>query len=360
MDLFRLKIELMHHGVRLTERAVQALPKGRFNQLVHRDYPTTGGLVIEITPEYYANSAIDYRNTSPFTLDFDGGNYFLNGEGEPRAVAILPPPRFALDNTMLENGQPARNFVMAHADRARISPIYGCSFHCEFCNAPLVPYNKTPLAQLGEAFEIALQDDLLKPRHVLISGGTPERTEADYRYLDEVYQYFPEKYSTLEFDVMLSPRPKQPGPHTPRKYANYIKYLDECHISGLSVNLELFGEAIRRKVIPEKEEIGRDNYFLFLEKAVERFGSERVRSCLVVGLESREDTLSGVEEIAKRGAMPVLSPFVPAPGAFLAREQAPSPDYLIDVLLASKGILERYGLELGPKCRPCCHNNLIL
>ncbi len=362
MEYGRLKIELMQRGVRLSDPALEALPKSRFNQIVYRDYPTTGGLVLKIAPDVYANCPVDLRSESPFTLNWSNEGFSLSGNGANRPVEVLPPPLFALENKMLASGDPVRNLVMAHADRARIMPIYGCAFHCEFCNAPRVRYRRNSIESLDAAFRIALEDPLLKPRHTLISGGTPESRDEDFAYLDEVYRYFPDRYPDMDFDLMLAPRSRRPGPgsHTRRKYKNYIKFLHECGVKGLSINLELYGDAPRKKIIREKEQIGRENYFAFIELAVERFGPQRIRSCLVVGLESPEDTLAGVEEIARRGCMPVLSPFIPAPGTFLAREKSPSPDFLERLLFESKKIVDRHGVELGPTCKACCHNNLSL
>lgn len=360
MELHRLKIELMHQGVRLTESAARILPKGKLNQLVYRDYPTTGGLVIEISRNFFANCAIDFNNRSLYTINWEAGEYLLSGKGVQQKVEIHPPPRFALENIKLPSGHPVRTMVMSHADRARISPIFGCDFNCGFCDSPQLPYRKNPISLLDASFKIAIEDDLLTPRHVLISGGTPKKTPTDYQYMNDVYRYFPEKYPDLEFDLMLAPRPKLPGSHTPRNYLNYTNFLKEIKVAGLSINLELYDDSLRKRFIPEKEEIGLDDYLIFIEKAVESFGPGRVRSCLVVGLESIEKTLSGVEAIAKRGAMPVLSPFIPAAGTLLASRESPHPDFLERLLLESTEIADKYNVELGPKCRPCRHNNLSI
>lgn len=41
-----------------------------------------------------------------------------------------------------------------------------------------------------------------------------------------------------------------------------------------------------------KAVVGKDNHYIFVGQAVEIFGSKNVRSCLIVGLESEEDTLN--------------------------------------------------------------------
>ena len=69
----------------------------------------------------------------------------------------------------------------------------------------------------------------------------------------------------------------------------------------MSINLELYNETMRKEFIPDKWEISKDNYLLFIKKAVGIFGQGKIRSSLIVGLEKKEDTLNGVKELADCG-----------------------------------------------------------
>jgi hypothetical protein len=79
---------------------------------------------------------------------------------------------------------------------------------------------------------------------------------------------------------------------------------------------------------------------------------------IIVGLEEPETTLGGVELIASLGADPVLSPFRPAQGTALERQEPPSPASLERVYFEALDIAERYGVKLGPRCIPCQHNTI--
>src|SRR5262249_22894405 len=88
------------------------------------------------------------------------------------------------------------------------------------------------------------------------------------------------------------------------------------------------------------------------------FGPGRIRSLLMVGLESMEATLAGVEFLALRGCQPVLSPFRPAPGTRLEKMPPPRTEFLVEVYLRAREIGDRRGVNLGPDCLPCQHNTL--
>ncbi len=68
-----------------------------------------------------------------------------------------------------------------------------------------------------------------------------------------------------------------------------------------------------------KAKASRELYLDFIAGASEEFGLGKVRSLMLVGLEPVEDTLRGVEELAKRGCDPILSPFRPRPDYSIKR-----------------------------------------
>lgn len=360
MEYTGLKIRLLQQGAVFTEKAKDHMCKNRFGHITFHDYATTGGVIVEINGLIFVNVPESYED-SPFCIDYLEQRFILTMDRDivDVAIRILPVPQYALDNVRLGNGVPVRELVMTHAHRLRISPIHGCSYHCQFCTCNGQRYNEIPCEDLDQAVQIALQDPNISPDHVLISGGTPDAREETYLYLNKIYQYFPKKYPSFEFDVMLSPRGLRPGDNSVQGYNEFLNYLYyECGIQTLSVNLELFNQQLRKRYIPEKCKIGLENYFLFIHNAVDVFGKGKIRSSLVVGLEKMEDTLKGVEEICKLGCIPVLSAFVPDSGTDMASFPKPSVDFLIEVVSKASDIAAKYGTMLGPFCRPCTHNSL--
>jgi biotin synthase-related radical SAM superfamily protein len=134
--------------------------------------------------------------------------------------------------------------------------------------------------------------------------------------------------------------------------------LREAGVSSVSINLEVSDPATAKRIVPGKWRLGRDRYLRALRDAVGVFGAGRVRSLLVVGLESQEHTLDGVRDIAETGAFPTLSPFRPLPGSDLADDLAPSAEFLEQVYWEARETVRGLGLALGPLCRSCQCNTL--
>lgn len=246
--------------------------------------------------------------------------------------------------------------AMTHADRVRLTPLHGCAYHCQFCNYPPLAYRQNTVEELAEALDIALADRILPHPHVLISGGTPRAEEREYTFLNQVYASLPSRFPTLKWDLMLAPRALHPGRHTRRTYGNFVQRLRAWGFDALSVNLELNDPAARQRHIPEKDAIGRENYLLFMELAVEHFGPGKVRSVLLLGLEPEEDTLQAVDALARRGVLVELSPFTADPGIFLARYPEPTVEGMESVRERAIELTERLGVPMQPFCVPCSHN----
>ena len=360
MEYTELKIRLMQQGAIFTDRAREGMHRGRFGHIHFADYATTGGVVIVLNETVFSNVPVLYDGT-PFYIDMDGTLFILKEEDRilPVSVRVIPAPAFALNNTRLEDGTPVRELVMTHADRMRISPIRGCNYHCQFCTCNNPKYMEISIEMLDQAVQVALEDPNNRPRHILISGGTPAEKPESYEYLNQVYRFFPHKYKEYEFDVMISPRGMYRGWEDVSGYSDFLKYLhEECGITTMSVNLELYNERMRKEYIPEKYDIGRDRYLDFIRKAVAVFGEGKIRSSLVVGLEEKKDTLEGVRALAACGCIPVLSAFVPAQDTFMARYPKPEIGFLFEVVHEAAEIARGYNTVLGPLCRPCTHNSL--
>lgn len=362
MTYTELKIRLMQQGAIFTLAARSAMCKDRFGSISFSDYATTSGIVTVLDKRVYVNIPVKIQGT-PFLIDRSDTEFSLSYQGKllPVSVRIIPPPAYALNAIRLNDNTPVRELVMTHADRTRISPVYGCSYHCSFCTCNMPSYHEGSCEQLDKALQIALADPYNTPDHILISGGTPRETLESYRWINEIYCYFPKNYPQFDFDVMLSPRGMLPGQSSDQEYDEFLHFLhDECGVKTLSVNLELYNDTLRDRYIPEKHTIGKENYYRFIRQAVTIFGAGSIRSSLVVGIESGEDTLMGVRSLVGCGCLPVLSAFIPALGTDAVGLPAPSVDLLLDVVTQASQIAADANMQLGPLCRPCTHNSLTI
>lgn len=345
----RLKLEILERGIVVDDAAREALTKGGRQGLTHADYPTTGGLTLKLPGDVYVNAPVGPAHAHaafPAAVlsladgDEDAAAFVLRAGDLRIPAAPLPLPGYLKAHDAIRDG------VMTHADRARLSPVAGCSVNCAFCDSPQAGYKPRPADHLMAALQVALGDEQLPPRHVLISGGTPRA--ADRAYLDDVYQRVIQE-SPLPVDVMLAPRPG----------TDVIDRLVEWGVDGLAINLELFNAEVAARLTPYKQGLGREAFAHSIRRAVELTGGEgRVRSLLLVGLEPVEDTLRGVRFLAELGCDPCLSPFRPGAGTALADHPLPEASLMEDVYLASLGIAEEHGVKLGPRCIPCQHNTV--
>src|SRR5262249_15173500 len=121
---------------------------------------------------------------------------------------------------------------------------------------------------------------------------------------------------------------------------------------------ELYDVERAAVIMRQKNRQGLDHYLGFIEQATAILGTGKVRSMLMVGLESIESTLAGVKAIVERGGVPVLSPFRPDPATPLRNLPPPSAGYLEEVYLRANEVARDAGTYLGPTCLPCTHNTL--
>lgn len=342
----KLKLHLLSSGMKVTPTAMSHLTKGGTRPPALRDYVSTSGIILRLEGDIYVNAPAfeDFCKHSKITFDYEDGRYLLRSPlGTFTADPVPIAKYFLLKNS---KGVPYKEYSITHTDRARLMPIAGCAFKCKFCDSPYeLKYAKKPIDQLVDAALVALKDEILPARHILISGGTP--VPRDHAYLDDVCRAVTSEVK-VPVDIMA----------VPRKNLDYIDFLYDAGLDGVYFNLEVFNDAIAAKVMPQKFKVGKAHYMDALKKAVEVFGTPKVKSILLVGLEPLSDTLSGVRILAEIGVVPVLSPFRPSPATPMSQTPPPSVDFMKQVYEESKLICESYGIKLGPHCIPCQHNTL--
>ena len=351
-ELWEYKLDLFFYGIQISKRCHEYLRKDSDGNVTFGDYITTRGLFILLNDTVSVNAMVN--ETSQYFLDREKNEFILKyADKKVCTITIFQPPEFALNQSTLSNGRLITDLVNLHGDRIRIQPIKGCANKCRFCDLNQQNYYLNSIEDLEEAFLYAKEH--VGFRHILISGGSPHKTQEDFDYLSSVYQYFGEKYGDeFPIDVMLVPRGLNVGDNSLESFEHFLKQLKEWHISGIYSNLELYNDFYRKKYIPQKEAVGKENYFKFLKLAVEIFGKENVKSCILIGLEEIEDSLQAVECLSSIGCMPVLSPYITNDN----ETTFPEPKLMKEVLLKSQEIVEKNKTELGPICDVCKHNTI--
>lgn len=344
---FIIKAHLLYEGIKISKEAKEVLDKKSKVWLMN-DYITCSGVTLVYNDEYVTAGAVD---NSKFSLIYENDSfYIIDDQGKKIKADVITPPEYMKDEVVIR-GKPITYYVNTYTDRVRIQLLGGCANTCKFCNAKEFKYEFNDVEGLDQALQIALSQSEI--RHALLSSGNVKCGE-DMRRLTETYKYFCQKYKDIEIDLMTPPRGFESYTAT-EEYEDYLKYLrDEVGIYGLSINIELNDSKELAFYCPEKAAIGQERYLKFIEYAVKILGKNKVRSLIIVGLEPLEETLKGVEKLAKLGANPVLSPLFPYGEA----QGNLSAELFIESRRASEEICKKYDIFLGPLCKPCSHNTL--
>lgn len=342
---FKLKAYLFEKGIKVSKEAKEILDKQSDIWLMD-DYITCSGLTLHYNNCYVTAGSDD--NSDIELIEKEGKLFIKDTTNNLIETTVITPPDYMKDEIIID-GKKITVYVNTYTDRVRLQLISGCANKCKFCNATEFKYEFNSINGLEEALKIALSQS--EVRHVLISSGSVKNQ--DLERITEMYKYFGNKYSNLDLDIMMTPRGFTSYTDS-SQYEDYLKYLKNNGISGISVNIELYNKKSLEKYCPEKYAIGQENYFKFLELAVKIFGKDKVRSLLIVGLEPLEDTLRGVERLAQIGCNPVLSPLFPYGEANFP----PNAKLFIEAKQKSEEICKKYNVLMGPLCNPCTHNVL--
>lgn len=344
-----LKIHLMVEGLSVSQKVRKTIP----GPLTLADYASTSGLTLCLEDNVWVNAPIVDFNpnfvTSPESkLIIDQGELYVQSEvlGIKVRARFIPVPNY--HNKTNQQGEFYTSFGITHSDRVRISPIAGCAITCFFCDSPYtLRYSTKDVSDLIEAVDVALRDERLPAKHIMISGGTPK--PKDYGYLNEVYEKVAAAFPSTNVDVMMSSIPGLLD----------AQQLKDIGIHALCINIEIFNREIARRIMSGKWKVSIQQYLDFIEGAVRIFGEGRVRSLILVGIEPLEDTLKGIDALAQRGCDPVLSPFRPHPATPMHDIAPPSTNLLIEAYEKSEEIVGRYSdVKIGARCIPCMHNTL--
>lgn len=350
----RLKFKLLAHGASVTPTAVEALDAAvDGGEWSPADYASTKGLIVRLEDDVWVNMPVERYNPavasgSEILFDVDDDGFVVEGYGLRSHAEFWRPPQYL--GATATNGRPIKNYVVGHGDRVRLSPTIGCAMVCDFCN---IPFDDTyaglkPLDVMVDALRTAFNDPIQPAQHILISGGTPGAPHV--KGLREVYERVVTEFPERLVDIMM----------VPVDGLFDLSHLDALGLNQISVNLEIYDEEVAARVMRHKHRQGRQYYLDFLENAAVVLGPGRVRSMLMVGLESMESTLAGVRALLQRGCVPVLSPFVPDAVTPMADRRPPTADYTLEVFLRASELAAEFGVSLGPDCVPCMHNTMTL
>lgn len=347
-DAIRLKIALLNQGARISDRAAEYISNnGGLREGVYDSADFIVG-------DYVINIPIFRRfaNLSPFEIDLCNESLVLKWLNN-HIAKVQCYFRTGIEGVATSSGFPISRLCFLAADRIRLQHHDRCDFKCNgggcrFCDFPAMPANFN-IKDVCDAFD-AYDSSGISFRHILIGGGTNASKHAVKDVLRLVNHIRSKGCDKPIYYMDIPPR-----------VIDDLERLRQAGVTEVGFNIEIYNREIARRLMPAKGRIPLSQYFSTLERSVELWGrTGAVRSALVVGLEEEASTLKGVEEIAKRGASPILSVYRPTTYSEMANAAAPSNRYLYDVFLKATSICDYYGVSLGPSCKQCRNNVLAL
>lgn len=249
-----------------------------------------------------------------------------------------------------------QKMLFISTDRLRIKLVSGCENKnlgkgCTFCNVPHSEYQFS-VAQIQQALQ-TLKNLNIDFRHILIGGGSCLAPNS-WDKIIEICNYLKKDndYAEKPISIMTMLPPK-----------NMLTKLKNAGVEEVAFNLEIADEKLAYQLMPAKRRLGKDAYYEILQESVRIFGIGNVRSALLVGLDKEQDIYNEIITLAEIGVIPCLSAFRALPKTPYEDDLGPENAYLLKVYnCASKMLLSMSGKikELGPPCKACRNNMLIL
>ena len=284
LNLERLKLMLLMHGIRLSKSAASKLiAAGGFN---HEEFEAVDIVLaghIYICVPYDTNRS----ELSPFSVESDAGDhYFLSYYGKYVTEVCVRQIDTHGEKTT-RHGILYRDITYLSNDRLRVYQRLGCYFKdcgigCQFCD---IPKDDRQVA-VDDIFE-ALEEYRDHPdvRHYLIGGGSTAPDD-DFETVVAISKYIRDTTGKPIYLMSLPP-----------KNSEILKELHQAGITEVAFNLEGFDRDIARQYMPGKGAIPLSVYDAAFDVATQLWGKAgRVRTIFIVGLEPAESLFKGIKE----------------------------------------------------------------
>ena len=379
--LLLLKIALLTQGVRITDRAREALEEQGGLR------PATNDAVdIRFGRKFY-DAVINaplynrFQIFCPFTIDVKRGEYSLYYyDNLITEIELYNKDPLEMDGKRRRKtsaGNYYSDVAYLSTDRLRVHVTNECVFKkegkgCAFCNIKMV-CGKINLDEIKEVVSRHWEERKTSGLdHFLIGGQSPEQSDDTIKTVEAITRIIRgvtrETDNNEDHEIYAMILPREDG-------------LDELRKAGLnqiSFNMEIFDDVCARKYMPGKGNYSREYYKKCLLKAQEVWRKNadpydrnevyrQIRSMIILGLESDKTFMDGMKWMIENGIQPIISLFRPLKDTPLENFVAPPMLYVFRTYERIQAEIQkkyRYGRGekryylLGPECK-CCQNNTL-
>lgn len=345
-DIIKLKISLLNQGVRL-EGNSDLIKKGTFESID-----------ILLKPNHLTNKPI-YINCaynihlskySPYVIKKTGNNEELYYYDQKLGDVVI-------EKNQLQNfTELEQNILYLATDRLRIKLIQGCENKnmgngCKFCNLP-ISHTTFITEEIIAALDHVKKENI-QFRHILIGGGANLSSYVWNQIMDISLYLKSDDFFSQKPIMLMSVLPPM----------DILQPLKNSGIDEVAFNMEIANENLALKLMPNKYNVGKIQYYDVFKCSIQIFGIGNVRTALLVGLDTTKELYDEVLTLAEMGVLPCLSAFRSLPNSEFENQLTPSNQYLIEVYTHISFLLEELQgpiQELGPQCIACRNNMLCI
>lgn len=347
-----LKFKLFEKGIYLDDQIQKRLYEAGYR--VPSIVRTGASYGIEAILESGLCVNIPINANAPYRLSTDF-KYIIDEMGNiVSKIEVLKNP-IAIDLNLDENVIPSVAKICF--DRLGLTIYSGCALKeakkgCRFCGIDrALHYSSHYLMNAREALhllDLAMDIPNNGIRHILLSGGVIPQEGFGTEIFVEITTMIKQKYPELSVYVMLPPPPSN----------SLLKNMIDAGIDEIALNIEIFDQNLANKLIPGKTAIGLERYLNALEFLGNQMPKYGARCLLMGGIEPIESTLKGVEAIAQRGVMPIISHYRSVHNALPSCLEDANAMYSFWEIASE--ISHKYNMIIGPTCIPCQNNVIAL
>jgi len=324
-----LKLDLMINGIRLSSSLYKKFSSENY-------YLTFEGIELELEKGIRVRAPYLDRIAlrSPYILDDTMNELLIDGIKIP--VKIIKGLSLNQKNT-------SDNILMSHiacsyGKYLAVMPTPSCGFFgqrlaCSFCPADQTKQSRTVHADVDDVLETIREVcRAKKPSIIFLSIEAADSPDGGIgvalQYLSAIHKYF---------NVMIILEVSPPED---------TKWIDTAYGSGadaICFNIDIFDKELFPQFCPGKAiNNGRQRYINALRYAAGIFPRGTVLTHLIVGIESLESTITGIEYLASSDIVPILSVFRPIKKSMMKYYKPLSVEELIPVYTAVHCSMRRH------------------
>lgn len=355
-----LKLDLFCRGLRLHESCAVEDDGGR--PILRARAGLGSGLELILPRGLYANVPVveDFAKASPYELHrHQAGNgtvhYEIRHQGEPCAdVRLSPRPRWY--DALTSTGRSMRRIGTLQGTYLAVYPAQVCHFwvkgparpereNCRFCSVGMnLGVDEEPVKSVDDVLEV-VHAARRESRITYVDFNTGHYDGSDYLTILEPYVKRVKEETGLLVGVQTPP---------------FARASDYARLRALGANrvsfcVEVFDTEVFRTLCPGKAAVyGHRGYLEAVEKCLALAPKKRftldpwvVNGEIIAGLESPDSSITAIDWLTKRGAIPTVCVFRPLTGTLLERRPPPPTKEVVPVFAALWDRCMEHGLPIG-------------